>query len=649
MVDLLKHYPETPKAIDPDIKLQGLKNPIYLVIIGFATRGLYDYIKKLKKDVHCCLIIEPDMGTFHQTLRREYLVDLIQEKALDIVAGVPIENLGVELHKIFTRSDDLVGPRPSRCLQPEIIIDPFAYPQVDGKYPQIVTDIIRIVQDTTKGVFLSMGCAADSFCRWELFIRNAENIQNAYKIGSLFDKFEDIPAIVVGGGPSVEDFIVECKKNDLTSKAIIIACDAVLRRLLKEGIKPHIVTRCERKLTTIFNGVTREDTKDVFYMGYPWTPPEFFDLFDEKFMAFRDNGVCNWSGFKPGSVNGGVSAANAAMELASILGCKKIYFTGIDLCFIDDKSHVEGTDVEFDITKSKPKWTQVPGNTSAQVTTIPVWMRCLHEYEMGITKHPKSQYFNTSTKGARITGAPFTAWSDVSLAENKDVLSRIRANLEKHDESFKIAFNEQKKKAITYLENLDGFLKKLFSYLDDAMFIAKREEYKIAHQLKAYFEPVELFKNLEAVKENLANVYKEPVRQIDIFRKHYGDKDFANLMLDMCQLDFFHNENRCFALGNVYEIEHERMKAYIGLNTALFRLYELYAGRLMSLLERGPQVMTYEPLPETFEIDPGLEFEVGIDVDRFIADHMEKNWPKPEWSKKIDQMGESKIVIPGRK
>ena len=159
-------------------------------------------------------------------------------------------------------------------------------------------------------------------------------------------------------------------KNESYKNSLIIAPDAVLYKLIKNNIKPHLVVRCERKYTSIFKGVTKDMTDGIYYCMYPWTPPEFVPLFDDIFYLFRKNGVCLFTGLNHGSIDGGVSSSNACFEMALKLGCKNIVMAGIDLCMIGGKTHTGDTQVEFDINRSKDKWTKVKTN-SGKEETIP--------------------------------------------------------------------------------------------------------------------------------------------------------------------------------------------------------------------------------------------------------------------------------------
>lgn len=611
MSALIEAHPETPVPIDTDIRVDGLKNPTFLVIIGFSTTKVLEAVKKSsKKEITNVLIIEPSLSIFHQTIKRSWIADLVKEEIVDLLVGIPPHEMGPHLHRIFTHADAKLGPRTSRCAQPEVICDPFAYPVDDPEAQKVVQEISKAVTDANRQVFLSMGCASDSFFRWEQTIRNEKNLQNSYRAQALYDKFQDTPVVVLGAGPSMQDFIQNYHEGELGKRALIIACDAALGKLLRHGIRPHLVTRCERKLTTIFDGVSRSETKDIYYAAYPWTPPEYFDLFERSFMLFRDNGVCRWTGYKPGAVNGGVSSANAALELAFLLGSKEIYLSGVDLCFLDGKSHVEGTEVEFDVEKSKPKWTEIEGNDGSKVTTIPVWYRCLQEYRGTIFKHAgKAEVFNLSQHGAKIEGAKVIGWEEaidrIKHAEPKDTpLGRIEKYLDKHASGYADALQEKKKEAVQYLKSCAHDLKKLFLLMDDILLTARREEERVIGQLKTYMDPTEYFANVASIKKTLTTLYQEPARQVDQFKeRHYSNELFNYLVLDTCQFDLFQTENKCHALKNLQELEHERIRLYVHAHIQLFRIYSYYIDRMLILMTQGPD-MKVEYIQDAYDVPP---------------------------------------------
>lgn len=638
LVDQLKDCPETALPVDPVVKIQRLKNPLLMVVIGLATRKVIEELKKSEKEIKHIVVIEPDITVFHGTIKRHYIGDFLEDPNIDFLIGLPLETLQSEMLRLMTAQSPSFGTRIISSLSPEYLVDPFTYTEVGGLPTDIPQKIAGIVEGATKQLTLSMGCASDGHFRWEQTIRNFHNLKTKRSVKGLFDKFAHVPAVVLGGGPSLEDFIQTAKAvGDIEDRALIIACDASLRRLLKEGIRPHIVTRCERKLTTIFDGVLREDTAGIIYAAYPWTPPEYFDLFQESMILYRNNGICGWTELDHGQVNGGVSSANAGLELAWMLGCNTVITSGIDLGFINGNSHVAGTEVEFNIEKSKPKWDEIEDNSGGKITSIPVWIRCLREYEASIHKYNLTRpmkVVNTSLKGAKIVGTELLPFDraieayapesgiklnlaksrvqsilDLSKIDMRDAnyplvvtcLEKIKQDCDKalFLKSFSIRdylaglscpptpeaqarLDAKIKTTIEFLEGASKHLNKLFLGLDDSMLLCQREEEKTMAQVKAQHTPKEFYANVESLKGALAKVYESPCLEIDGFKtKYYADKVFNEVLIDMCQLDVLGGENKVTSLKNTTPLAHERVKEYIKSYEVIYRGIKFYIDELI--------------------------------------------------------------------
>jgi len=600
VVKALNSAPEEPIPTEDDVQVRGVNNPLCVVILGFGTSRVLDEILKMNKTISHIVVIEPNLNRFHATLKRHFCAHILDDKKIDFLLGVPDSEIQHHIYQAFTRFDPKDGSRAQTCLKPEIVPDPFVY-SAKGVMGEVATKALtEKVLAASTSVFQSMGCASDTFNRWIQTQKNFETLQEAYSIDKAYNKFSDMPHIVVGAGPSMEEFIKVCKEKDLTKKACIIACDASLRRLLKEGIRPHFVTRCERKLTAIFDGVKKEDTDDIYYVSYPWCDVEFTKLFKNNIMVYRANGICNWSGYKHAELNGGVSSANAGLQLAYELGAKEIIITGIDLCFIDNASHVPGTKVEFDIEKSRPLWKEIKTNEDKIATQIPVWKRCHGEYENSILKYKRNRklnVYNTSLKGAVIAGTTVKSWDDLSNTFKKDVfpIARLKKHLYKFNKKEKVAFEKRKKDAIDYLSQVLKDLKEVFAGLDDCLNNNLREEVKCMNQLKSQYEPKEYFRILGDVTKSLKEIYSSPAKVIDGFKgKHYNNALFTQLISDTLQLDIFKAENKVRSMKNVMPDEHERMKQYIFLHAQVFRLIEYYARETKALLEGQKMFLSWE-------------------------------------------------------
>ena len=585
-IEELKIAPEKIVKIDNKIGYKALKNPLVCVFIGMSTRKMIDALRRIPKTIQYICVIEPDISIFKHLVATEDISDLLLDPYIDFVVGKQGELVIPELYTRFTKPMPTGVTRTTIIQNMEMLLDPFVYTKDNHEEGMKYVDLTH---QAVKQLKLSMGCPDDQFRRLELMMLNKDTMCKAWNISGLWNQFKDIPAFILGGGPSLQTFIEEYKVNPSLKNGIIIAVDAVLRKLLDNGIKPHMVVRCERKLTSIFKGIKKEDTKGIYYCAYPWTAPEFFDLFEEHFYLFRQNGVCRFTEIKHGFVDGGVSSGNAALEIAFNLGCEEIYLSGIDMCMKDGETHIDGTEVEFDIEKSRKLWTKVPTNDGKTETTIPVWERCRKEYTQAIQKHNgkgnKARVINTSPTGAVIPLAEFKPINGISVTE-KDVLERIekfRAKLPQEQiDRFNTIISEAKEKFSGYIETI----KTAKELTEDAKRTAEREIEKIILLCKTSarddYEFILLLRNNKA---NLNKLWGGVTGQIDLnFKgKLYREQLFTTLVFDVLQGQLFHYENTVNGLVNLLEYEDHRHYVYYTTTKEFIAQVEHYLGKFVAL------------------------------------------------------------------
>ena len=575
-------------AVDPNVQIQGLRNPLMVFIIGLSTPNVYKNLLRSKKDIRNVIVIESDLQNVNETMKRFPINDFFTQPGVELIFDSGLEFLLPKIFQIFTKADPVWGSRVNRMHSAEIIVDPFIYntPEKIKEADEIKKIILQAIHQVT----LSMGCSDDSFRRWQGLFRVLDIVANSYKSLPLFGKFADVPAIVCGGGPSFEEGLKYIKEYDLANRAIIIACDAVLPKMLASGIKPHIVTRAERKLSQIFNDkaykeITKEETKDIWYAAYPWTRREFYDLFDKHLMIFRSNGVCMWTGLKPGQVNGGVSAANVALELAYNLGCRDIYMTGIDVAFSPEgRSHTENTRVEIDIERSRNKWIKVKSNNGGEVTTIPIWERCRNEYRQAIVKKERSlshNVFNTSRNGAYIEGTKVVKWEDLEQnfkITEKSPLGMVNELATPFTDEERSLIPKAHEETARFLKALLSDLRQTFLDYEDMYQTAGAEAEKLRKRLSTeessrdyFISTGQAFKAIESLQDGCSRI-------IDNFRNRYFNHPlFRLVLLDILQLNFFNTENAVNQLFNLIDYQFERLYKYNKINYQFLKEVEYYA------------------------------------------------------------------------
>lgn len=163
-------------------------------------------------------------------------------------------------------------------------------------------------------------------------------IKGSMGVAFLKNAAKDVPAVVIGIGPSLDESIQDLKKAP--RHAVIIATDAALRPLLRHGIQPDIVLNFDARdhQPTMWETI---DTSPYVLLANSVTSPHtiaawkgsamFFNMMqnDDEFASNVLPAMYPYLGQLP---NMG-TVGNGAIFLAYHMGCKPIITVGMDLCF----------------------------------------------------------------------------------------------------------------------------------------------------------------------------------------------------------------------------------------------------------------------------------------------------------------------------
>lgn len=237
-------------------------------------------------------------------------------------------------------------------------------------------------------------------------------------LAPLVGHFEDRPFVCVSAGPSLDKNIGLLR--DIQDKCVIIAADAVLGKLLAEGIRPHIVTALERVVATydqFFSEVVekyREECENILLAAQALCIPRIAGRWPGPVAVVGKRGlpVDVWL---VGDIIGGqilesgTSVAHMNYCIASIFGASAIAIIGQDLAYADDgSSHAGGIKGNWKVEDGpQPDVLEVPGALGGMVRTTPVWLsflRLLERYIQGFGRPT----WDCTEGGARIAGATVT-------------------------------------------------------------------------------------------------------------------------------------------------------------------------------------------------------------------------------------------------
>ena len=250
--------------------------------------------------------------------------------------------------------------------------------------------------------------------------RNLPFMANSPDVGELKDQFPELPFILVGAGPSLDESIEFLQMSQ--SRAIIVCSNSSLRKLINSGIKPHIVVTADPQSPT-FEGFRGVDVSNLI-LACPFSAyPGIVELFEGRILSWctfnpivdilkRGLGLPNGTPImEQGTVSGCV------LDLSRLLGCKKVIFVGQDMAiredgryYTDDSSYSDHGGHFTNITKGH----KLPGNTQDEVLVEGRLYVYLKTFEQFIAKQSGVEYVNLARTGVRIEGTTFMSYEDAS-------------------------------------------------------------------------------------------------------------------------------------------------------------------------------------------------------------------------------------------
>ena len=286
-------------------------------------------------------------------------------------------------------------------------------------YNKYIDDITKVNQNILK-IFryylVSTGNdAKDELLGLEHFVQNLPLMLKNPQLNNLVHKGKNSDtAIIVATGPSLSKQLPILKKfqNYIT----IIAVDASMPILEKEGIKPDIVTTIERIALTseFYKKTSKEFQEGIVFALTAIVAQELLDNVKagQLQLSMRPTGwhYSFMEFHKYGYLGLGMSAANMAYELASSMKFKQIIIIGQDLAYAEDgnshaKNHIFGSDEIKQ--KVYDEYTEAYGG-DGEVRTTKFWKMFLNGYENTIAQNKeKDETFltiNATEGGARIKG-----------------------------------------------------------------------------------------------------------------------------------------------------------------------------------------------------------------------------------------------------
>lgn len=246
---------------------------------------------------------------------------------------------------------------------------------------------------------------------------------NQHSIHHLYKRFEGGNAVILAGGPSLDDAIDWIKEN--RKNITLFAVGRVAARLLKEEIEPDFICSVDPNEVSFDNSKhLLEHYKNTTFLGAFHVNPRLLSQWRGK--AFYHGRRYPWIVKEPDAdkqfTAPGPTVTNTMLSFIIHMGFETIIFAGVDMCHrIDGQTHESGS-IESQVGRfvGTYKATQlVKTNSGRMASTTPDLFSSQQVLEMQVYSisiyFPKAVFYNPSPDAAFINGVQSPSWAELVL------------------------------------------------------------------------------------------------------------------------------------------------------------------------------------------------------------------------------------------
>ena len=488
-------------AYDPEKEantlIKEIENDTDLIFIfGIGAGYLINAVKKLNVNI---AVIEPSIKFFNLLIDNFKLDKILEDNITFFIGGDDIEDIEKFISIANTKKVKFFITRSYANLFNEEALF----------YQQKVLSIVdkKIININTISRFDKL---------WAYNIAsNVAKISTHYGANKFFDKYKNIPAVIVSAGPSLEKNIR--KLREMKNKALIIAVDTAMKPLFSHNISPHFVITIDpqKKNSKYFRNV---DFKDSVLIAESSVDKEAIDSFNGAIYFI--NSIFPLAKYfmeelgNRGDITTGGSVSTAAYDFAIRIGANPIIMVGLDLSFPNYQTHIKGSYHEenffteiykLDSYDSRIYKVLIAGNLREEknIYNEKVWTDSRFDmyknwYEEQCLKYNQIKFYNATEGGIVINGM-----ENINLEELIQKFNDIDINIDRNDRNI-----ERKNEILTNIKNglikIEGEISKIKPYILNALELCE----KINEDLKRHRKVDKLLESLNEYDIKILNISK---------------------------------------------------------------------------------------------------------------------------------------------
>lgn len=375
-----------------------------LVVFGFGFGYFIEALLDMLDENIALFVVEPNKELFCEAMKHRDLRSLLDSKRVYLLVSDSPEEFQMDFGKFYN---------PARNKLVEII----GLPGHIGVYPEFRTQLDRSILDVLNAHQIHLNTIIKIGPK--IITNGILNLVDYYclpGVASLFNKFMNVPAIIVSAGPSLNKNIQLLQ--EVKGKAVILAVGTAVKALEKVGIYPDFVLSIDPGETNcaIFSQIETEKTCLITEMQSHY---QIIKQFKGPKFVMGSTPVLEWyAGMleEKGDTESGGSVANNAVSAAYKMGMNPIVLVGQDLAYSrDGHTHATGTHYENNIISGNEQrgYFWIKANEGGQVQTDRAFYLYLRWFETWFKEFPDRDYINATEGGAFIEGTKIMTLREV--------------------------------------------------------------------------------------------------------------------------------------------------------------------------------------------------------------------------------------------
>lgn len=415
---------------------------IYGVGLGYYYKALQSWLQE--KIEHRLIFIEDDIGIIQKLLETE-------------IAGDLLSNPQVELHflDLTDPQDPTLDSLAKKFMYQNTLFIPLV--NYESNKAENAAKINYLINFKKSGFQLFVGeylQKGEPF--FKNFYHNLFQYPNSLEGNNLWKKFQGMPAIICGAGPSLQKNIDLLKT--LKDKALIFAGGTAMNAVNAFGLTPHFGLGVDPFPAQFTRLIMNTGFETPFFYRNRMNYQAVEMIHGSKLYLTGASGypIANWFDEKlhlnHPNLDEGCNVINMSLSIAEALGCNPIICVGLDLAYSLGQSYSPGIEMhaihdikENLITKTTEEELVLQNDIYGQpVYTLWKWIQESVWFSQFAYSHPDLIFLNATEGGIGFKGVP-----NITLQEAADKFLNTQYDFDAtlHNEMLAIEMPEEVKKS----------------------------------------------------------------------------------------------------------------------------------------------------------------------------------------------------------